>query len=1101
MNPLSKKNACIILFIVVCTSSWCSVQDWSGRKQLPQDTTGLRKLIQKAEALRKSKAYEDAHTYEKNAFAMVQEGFMWEYLEIGFRLASISIRVSTEEEGNRLVTAMENRLRSTADIPDSAFLVFHRKAAHYFGQTAQIKKELEHREKALSEVETVYRSKKPVLPYLHPLAYSLVGNGRLDESEKYFEYAIQISQEAFGEQHRNTAGCYRSMVWYYNTISKPEKALEYAHLSKKTYQGLDDFKPEDVASIDLHLGLFYLRTEDYDLCLRHCNMARDVYEAMGDSNLLGQKKLSYIFSYMSGCYNSQFDFNNAIIYRIKAIDAIKNSYGADFPRLSKDYADMAGFFFKKEDSSSATHWLTLARDHLKQNLSGHPHIAGHTYIAMAKVYLTMEKYEQSKALANEALALFEGGASHNHEYALVPQQIVLMADLKMGNNEAALAMGLLSLKAIEGSEATKMTSIIQANIGSCYLAKEMPDSALLFLQKALVTHAEGFSNTKLQANPDPVFHSATPRIIQTLTNKARSLKLKFEQTKAPEYLVEASQVYEKIFDWCEYKRLRATSHQSKREVFQSSPKRYREGIALSYQLYEILGDSNYLSQAFEWTERSRAYLLRESLLMVNSAELSIPASYLHKERDLQLQISRLEEQGIKGSLKNLDARNLEILKDSFVSLRKRLQADYPSYYHVTSNYGSVALADVQNRIGQNERLLSYVKSDSSLTLFLIGKGVFKVYKTPIDSSFDQLISEYRKSLSDYRFIASEPQKAYETFVSSSYRLFSKLFPGDCLEHIRSHKLVIVPDAELHHVSFDALLMSMPEGADRDYRRLSYLGNQIPISYAPSATILKEMEAQQPRGIGYLGVAPSYDKDLLASIPAISTYRGFFDGPLVLEGAMSEIKSIGSIFEGDIITGNQATEDAFLNTAQGYQILHLAMHAIIDNENPLESKLIFAQERESISDNLLTTHEIYGMKLNAEMVVLSACNSGYGKVVDGEGQMSLARGFVYAGCPSVVMSQWKADDMATKELMVHFFKHLKEGLSKSEALQKAKQHYLSTADRPMAHPYFWANFSVIGSDKPIKTEDRTPWLLFIPIIGLPIALLRFRKYVSPSPGPS
>jgi CHAT domain-containing protein len=138
-----------------------------------------------------------------------------------------------------------------------------------------------------------------------------------------------------------------------------------------------------------------------------------------------------------------------------------------------------------------------------------------------------------------------------------------------------------------------------------------------------------------------------------------------------------------------------------------------------------------------------------------------------------------------------------------------------------------------------------------------------------------------------------------------------------------------------------------------------------------------------------------------------------------------------------------------------------MHTILDDDNPMYSKLVFTQTEDSLNDGLLNTHEIYNMKLKARMVVLSACNSGDGKFLKGEGVMSLARGFFYSGCPSLIMTLWTVEDLSGSVLMSSFYKYLSQNYPKDVALQQAKLAYLESADNLKSHPYFWSGYVAIG----------------------------------------
>ena len=232
-------------------------------------------------------------------------------------------------------------------------------------------------------------------------------------------------------------------------------------------------------------------------------------------------------------------------------------------------------------------------------------------------------------------------------------------------------------------------------------------------------------------------------------------------------------------------------------------------------------------------------------------------------------------------------------------------------------------------------------------------------------------------------------------------------------------------------------------------------------------------------------------------PAQQSSQNHVQQPLIrLQWAEKEVRGIADDLHGRAFCRRGATEDIFKRKAPQAGIIHLATHAIVNDEDPLYSKLVFAKDAASNEDGFLNTFELYNMKLNASLVVLSACNTGYGKVIHGEGIMSLARGFMYAGCPSIVMSLWPVDDQSTAGLMKGFFSGLAQGLRKDDALRRAKLDYLKQADAVKSNPFYWAGFVSIGNTHPIliRVHKNYPsWVLMgiIASIGLVILFWRIR----------
>lgn len=216
-------------------------------------------------------------------------------------------------------------------------------------------------------------------------------------------------------------------------------------------------------------------------------------------------------------------------------------------------------------------------------------------------------------------------------------------------------------------------------------------------------------------------------------------------------------------------------------------------------------------------------------------------------------------------------------------------------------------------------------------------------------------------------------------------------------------------------------------------------------------------------------------------------------------AEEEVLNISEMFKGDHYCHQNATEKTFKERAADASILHLATHALIDDEHPMYSKLVFTPDTTSDEDGFLNTYELYNMDLNADLVVLSACNSGYGRLVKGEGVMSLARGFTYAGCPSIVMSLWQVDDESTSLLMQKFYENLDRGMKKDRALTMAKRAMIKSEGGAKSGPFYWAGFVSTGNTDPVPVRpNHYKYLWFVLpaalIIGLVIVLKIKRTYV-------
>ena len=249
-------------------------------------------------------------------------------------------------------------------------------------------------------------------------------------------------------------------------------------------------------------------------------------------------------------------------------------------------------------------------------------------------------------------------------------------------------------------------------------------------------------------------------------------------------------------------------------------------------------------------------------------------------------------------------------------------------------------------------------------------------------------------------------------------------------------------------------------------QLAYLIKKHEISYNFSALLWSEMVQKQYEEKGLLAVAPSFNhSNMNESRYALGA----------LNHTQTEAQYISGLFNGDTLIGSQATSQAFLESAQSYGILHLATHAQVNMDQIEKSCLYFSPD--SLSNENLYISDLYNLNFPTDLVVLSACETGVGEVIKGEGVVSLARGFAYAGASSIVTSLWRVRDNSTSEFMKVFYENLKNGERKSEALRNAKLDFIDSNPQ-YAHPFYWAPFVGIGNMEEIDNSDLPNTLTYV-----------------------
>jgi CHAT domain-containing protein len=442
--------------------------------------------------------------------------------------------------------------------------------------------------------------------------------------------------------------------------------------------------------------------------------------------------------------------------------------------------------------------------------------------------------------------------------------------------------------------------------------------------------------------------------------------------------------------------------------------------------------------------RSLADTLRgESETLSSSDEISLEA---------QKEINRIQ----LALLHNKSRDERESLLDQLFRMEQRLSP----VRKTSSPLGSasdrpkpVPLRTLQASLRPDEMLLEYVLGETqSYCLQITRAGAAVVVLPASRRRIEDLVDEY---------LATVRSRQPETVVAKE--LFSLLLQpviGD-ESRTRATRLIIVSDGKLHLLPFDALRDSVGR----------YVLESHTVTYAPSATVLhllRQSPVVESLPLSLAGVGGAiYSGTVADRTPVEVTAANLFGLEGVtfpeLPGSKQEVQSIGSIIKGpnELLLDTNATEAAFKALAlENFRILHLAVHGVANTEFPDRAALVMGGSRASLDDGLLQVREIRDLRLRAILVVLSACETGSGKLLGAEGIASLERAFLLAGAKSVVASLWTADDIFTIALMKRFYEHLASGTDTGSALRQAKLDLIQQFG-DQAIPIYWAGFTLVG----------------------------------------
>jgi CHAT domain-containing protein len=532
------------------------------------------------------------------------------------------------------------------------------------------------------------------------------------------------------------------------------------------------------------------------------------------------------------------------------------------------------------------------------------------------------------------------------------------------------------------------------------------------------------------------------------------------------------------------------NEESKFFLSQNQESTFSQAINISFKLYNQTKKREYIDRAFEFSERSKSSNLLASVKDVKAKEFGgIPDSLLKKENilkgnivDYNSMLFEVNHTASPDSQKvNLYSAKIFKYNEEYNRLIDSFEKSYPQYFALKYENKVVGVNEIQSKINNRQSLLEYyIKEPESITdkgelyRFVITKDSVSFSRGIIDYSFADNIQSVHDFLINPNYLYTK-KKDFVNYSVAAFGLYEMLVKP-VAKTLVGTSITIVPHGKLSYIPFDALLSQMPDTSVMNFRNLNYLVRDYAINYSYSATLLYDYFNQKKRSSESLLVfSPNYDSHEARIDP--ETSDSYFLNPL--PGAKDEVKGISRFVSAVPFVDMLAQESTFKEKAPRFDILHLAMHTIINDSLPMLSKLVFSKpNQKSPDDGFLNAYEIYNMKLNARLAVLSACETGSGKLQRGEGVMSMARGFIFAGCPSIVMTLWQVEDKSGVKIMEDFYYYLSKGKQKDVALRMAKLNHLNNSDPLTAHPHFWLGYVNIGNPEPLYTSKDVYFVIFL-----------------------
>lgn len=814
------------------------------------------------------------------------------------------------------------------------------------------------------------------------------------------------------------------------------------------------------------IGIAYHQTGQYQLALEYLEKSLQVAQELNDVGNSGRS-----IGLIADLYIEQAKYSQAIDYYLQAASMAKEEH--DNSALASHYSNISLVYTKWAYYSPALQYIEKAFNLIEK--IENDTLEGNFLEIRGVIYQQLKQYSNALNDFSKALQLAE--KLKNNRAVVLRLTYLGRVYTSLNNRDAALKCYQQALKkasetvvSTEAKPTANLEEYILLGFAELSAKSEDYQQAETYYRKALAIGGE-------KSLPEIVWRSEEG--LATICKANNRLE------EARTHYINAIEAIEKVRGVLKIDEEKAGFFQDKVEV-------YNDLVQLLVSQADNESQT-YQAEIFHYMEGRRARAFLDSMTdAILNLSTGIDEHLINQQRELQARISTIQSQLIlEYRNSTFDEKKIDQLSvmlnyadEERLNLQRKIRSLYPNYDDL-QNSSIAKLDQVQQLLDDQTALLEYSLGEKYSFLFIVTKQ-----KSYIVSLANEVkITEYVQKL---RAAISKPNRAaLANYLVTAQSLYQELIQPAAKFITGKTSLIIVPDSSLYYLPFETLLKTESKLSNTSsFNPDNLLINDFAISYIPSASVLVKLSTKQrserpPKR--FLAFAdPLYPQDQIDNSSAESPIRQVMMAQghrwqlSRLPSSQEEVTGIAQLFPKDqtkLFLQKDATEENVKSGSQldNYQIIHFAVHGILNSEKPQFSALVFSlpTEKPEIKNNgaisdinnapqdgLLQVHEIFNLKLNADMVVLSACETGLGKEIKGEGIVGMTRAFLYAGTSSVVTSLWKVSDTSTPNLMIDFYRRLtSQGLSKAEALRAAKLATLKKNN--LRHPYYWAPFILTG----------------------------------------
>ncbi len=909
----------------------------------------------------------------------------------------------------------------------------------------------------------------------------IVGINHYKTALKHYESDAKANNKNFYSIYNSLGGS----MWY---VSKIDSALYYYQKAEKALSLLEPdpvnlyYRPailnNNIAGIYSSQGNLEKALQAMRSTINSLNLFVKSPDITDSKREQGREFLFMAIDNYGGIYKDIGNYEKAKELLEYAYREKRKHFDPENSELFKSKVLLGQIYYELKDYNLAGKYLDEGIAHINRVDGGNAFWSADAHYAKALV-------AQDLGNAKAAKTHYEK-AEHYYETALQGAYDELYLDFitkashfyaKNGNKTKALTMAQKAYEYIKENQGETTSFEIQQvlNMGEIYYelgdyrsALEKGKTSVELLKKTLPTQTNPLDSTKI------IFYKPQAILLQSqatykLRNKkdAAFLKKEFDNIKNAISILEQQKPY--------------AGENNVSTLINNNAPLFEYSKKLALELYNTTKEDAYLNELISLHEsilynRIRAQLnSRASMTYAN-----LPAEVLKQEKAIQAQL--------KNALNKPDGMEAFFKANTeWTSYLEMLKKEHPKYYKLRFASISNSLKNIAQQLPNNTTAVRYMFVDNTLYAAVISRQSTRLFKLKQDNVVSNIIK-----LQDENNLF---ENHYKT-LNDLYTNLWKPFEND----IKTSKVIIIPDRELFNLNFEMLTPQLVSSY-KELATQSLLSKHI-ISYNYSLFLIGKGSKTVGYKDNFVAFVPEFNDEMKKdykvavsdSLDLDISYLTLLPQPFTKMLAKNSTR----LFGGKSFLNGKSTVQIFKNRAKEHKIIHIGTHAESNNISPELSRLVFAKSLKDNGndDNYLYTYEIYNTNLSSNLAILTACETGKPAYQPGEGMISLAHAFNYAGSESILTSLWKIDEQSSAKIVSLFYENIKKGWSKDKALQQAKLQYIATAQGRTLHPQYWAGLVLIGDTSPVDikaSSSLTYWLIGLAILFMSLFIFsRTRK---------